>query len=70
MSFPTLTASTPIQLQFTSGQINVPLEDQDRFVAAAHRAVSASEECGFGGTKQQALCRKVPEPDPRVVPVA
>ena len=48
MSLPTLTSSTPIQLQFTSGQISVPLEDQDRFVAAAHRAVSASDHSVSG----------------------
>ena len=49
MSFPTLTASTSIQLHFASGQISVPLEDQDRFVAAAQRAVSASEHAVSGG---------------------
>ncbi len=49
MSFPTLTVSTPIQLHFASGQISVPLEDQDRFVAAAQRAVSASENAVSGG---------------------
>ena len=62
MSLPTLAASAPIQLQFSSGQINVPLEDQDRFVAAAHRAVSASENAVSGGQSSKLFAEKFLSP--------
>ncbi len=58
MSLPTLTASTSIQLHFASGQISVPLEDQDRFVAAAQRAVSASEHAVSGGQSSKLFAEK------------
>jgi hypothetical protein len=58
MSLPTLAANTPIHLQFSSGQINVPLEEQDRFVAAARRAVSASEIADSEGQSSKLFAEK------------
>ena len=58
MSLPTLAASTPIQLQFASGQISVPIEDQDRFVVASQRAVSVSEHSAFAGQSSKLFADK------------